>query len=132
MLDTNICIYLIKKNPKPYFDKMEILSRSHKISISSIVLSELQYGISKSNFKEKSQIALNLLLTQLEVLPYTEQCSTFYGEVRYNLSTKGIVIGSNDMLIAAHALCEKAILVSNNKNEFSRIPNLILEDWGYT
>ncbi len=129
MLDTNICIYLIKKNPLSYFEKLEQVQQKSDIAISSIVLAELQFGVSNSAYQEQSQNNLNILLSKLNVLPYTEKCAFYYGEIRADLKRKGCIIGGNDLLIASHALCENAILVTNNGSEFNRIEKLKVENW---
>jgi tRNA(fMet)-specific endonuclease VapC len=116
MLDTNICIYLMKRKSLALFKKLSTLEKHHEIVISSIVLAELQFGVANSQHKEQSQINLNTLLSKLDVLPYTEQCA-------FSL------IGANDLLIASHALAEKAILVTNNGKEFKRIQEIKIENW---
>lgn len=130
LLDTNICIYLMKRKPLSYFEKLEQLQQSNEIVTSSIVLAELQYGVANSQQKQQSQINLNSLLRKLIVLPYIEQYAYFYGEIRTDLRRRGCKIGNNDLLIASHALAEKAILVTNNVGEFSRIEGLNIDNWG--
>lgn len=129
MLDTNICIYILNKKPISYIKKLEKLEEKYTIAISSIVLAELQFGISNSKYKEQNQINVNSLISKLEIIDFTAQCASYYGEIRANLKRKGIIIGNNDLLIASHALCEKATLVTNNTSEFHRVDNLKLEDW---
>lgn len=129
MLDTNICIYLMKRTSLTLFKKLSSLEKQHKITISAIVLAELQFGVANSQHKEQSQINLNTLLSKLDVLPYSEQCAFHYGEIRTELKRKGSLIGANDLLIASHALAEKAILVTNNGKEFKRIKELTIENW---
>ena len=130
MLDTNICIYMINKKPVSYRKKLELLEQQkHIIAISSIVLAELQYGVANSIHKEQNQINLDNILSKLEVLDFSASCAFFYGEIRAELKKKGAIIGNNDLLIASHAVCEQAVLVTNNESEFSRIQNLKLENW---
>lgn len=129
MLDTNICIYILNKKPISYIKKLENLEKKYSIAISSIVLAELQFGVSNSKYKEQNQINVNNLISKLEIIDFTEQCALYYGEIRANLKRKGIIIGNNDLLIASHAICEKATLVTNNTSEFQRVDNLKLEDW---
>lgn len=130
MLDSNICIYLMKKKSLSLFEKLSSLDQErHEIGISSIVLSELQFGVANSQYREQSQINLNTLLSKLNVLPYTEQCAFYYGEIRAELKRRGSPIGANDLLIASHAIAEKAILVTNNDSEFKRINQLQIENW---
>lgn len=130
MLDTNICIYILNKKPEAYIKKLEKIDQgNHIIAISSIVLSELQYGVANSIHKEQNQINLDNLLSKLEVIDYSASCALFYGQIRSALKKDGVNIGGNDLLIASHAVCENAILVTNNESEFNRIKELKLENW---
>ena len=128
MLDTNICIYLIKNNPPHVRIHFECL-KPGDILLSSIVLAELMYGISKSQQKQGNLAALEMFLMPLEVLSFDARAAEKYGEIRVNLEQSGQIIGGNDLLIAAHALSLDATLVSNNLKEFSRVSGLHLENW---
>jgi len=128
MLDTNICIYIIKKKPAPVvarFKKMNIAD----IALSSVTLSELEYGVIKSSRPEQNREALTQFLSPFEMLPYDDLAAVHYGEIRAYLEQKGKLIGAMDMLIAAHARSRNLTLVSNNAREFSRIPALKTENW---
>ena len=129
MLDTNICIYILNKKPISYIKKLENLEKKYTIAISSIVLSELQFGVSNSKYKEQNQINVNSLISKLEIIDFTSQCALYYGEIRADLKRKGVIIGNNDLLIASHAVCEKATLVTNNTSEFKRVQELKFIDW---
>jgi len=130
MLDTNICCYILNKQPSSYYKKLEQLEQSAaSITISSIVLSELQFGVANSKFKEQNQTKLNLLMSKLEVLDYSAKCAFFYGNLRADLKKRGIIIGNNDLFIASHAIAEQATLITNNISEFKRVKELILENW---
>lgn len=131
MLDTNICIYVLNKKPVSYIKKLELLERKHTIAISAIVLAELQYGVANSKHKEQNQINVDNFLTKLEVIDFSAKCAFYYGELRAELKQKGIIIGNNDLLIASHAICEQATLITNNLSEFSRVNGLVAENWGY-
>lgn len=128
LLDTNTCIYIIKKKPVDIFEKFSKISLG-EIAISSITIAELEYGVSKSEYKEQNRIALFNFLLPLEILPFSQKAASFYGELRSKLEREGKVIGSMDMLIASHAVSENLILVTNNLKEFSRIQSLKLENW---
>ena len=128
MLDTNICIYLIKRTPPDVlkrFRRFEIA----QIGISSITLSELLYGVSKSSRPEQNRLALTQFLAPLEVLPYDDAAAQCYGELRTHLEKRGTPMGSLDMLIAAHALSIPCTLVTNNEKEFGRVPHLKINNW---
>ena len=128
MLDTNICIYLIKKKPIKVLKKLQTFDVTD-IVISSITLSELEYGIAKSDLREQNRDALNKFLTPLEIIPYDDKAAVHYGDIRTYLEKKGNVIGAMDMLIGAHARSIPVTLVTNNLREFKRIPELRVENW---
>jgi tRNA(fMet)-specific endonuclease VapC len=128
MLDTNICIYIIKKKPIKVLETLKKLEIGD-ICISSITLAELEYGVQKSQNREKNKIALAAFVAPLEILPFSDRAAIKYGEIRTALERKGQIIGAYDLLIAAHAISENLILVTNNVNEFGRIPELIIENW---
>lgn len=129
MLDTNICIYIINKKPLSFLPKLEKIDKSNTLAISSIVLAELQYGVSHSVHKLQNQINLDAFLTKVEILPYCEKAAFFYGEIRSLLQKQGQLIGGNDLLIASHAIAEEAILITNNSSEFKRVKDLKVEIW---
>ena len=128
LLDTNICIYLIKRKPPNVLARFKTLALSD-IGISSITVAELEYGVCKSQQQEKNRNALLQFLIPLEIVEFDQAAATLYGAVRSDLESRGLVIGAMDMLIAAHALSLGVTLVSNNAREFSRIANLFLENW---
>jgi tRNA(fMet)-specific endonuclease VapC len=128
MLDTNTCIYLIKRKPQTVVERFLRIEIS-QIGISSITLSELMYGVFKSSKPEQNQMALMQFMAPLEILPYGDDAAQYYGELRVHLEKQGTTIGSLDMLIAAHALSTACTLITNNEKEFTRIPNLEIENW---
>jgi tRNA(fMet)-specific endonuclease VapC len=128
MLDTNICIYIIKQKPAVVLERFK-QSDISDISISSITLSELFYGVSKSPKPEQNLMALTQFVAPLDILPFGGEAAQYYGELRAHLEKQGTPIGSLDMLIAAHALSIAGILVTNNEKEFKRVLNLNIENW---
>lgn len=128
MLDTNICIYIIKKKPAKIFQVFSSLSVGD-ICISSVTYAELQYGIFKSEHKEKNKIALINFLAPIDILPFSDKAAVSYGEIRADLENRGQVIGAYDLLIAAHSLSEGYTLVTNNVKEFSKINGINLLNW---
>ena len=128
MLDTNICIYLIKKKPQKILQKFNQFELS-QLGISSITFGELLYGVYKSSEITQNKLALAQFVAPLEIVPYNDEAADYYGKVRTFLEKQGTPIGSLDMLIAAHALSLGFILVTNNVKEFSRIPSLKIENW---
>lgn len=128
LLDTNICIYIIKQQPASVLKRfMEY--QVGDIGISSITLSELRYGVAKSAHYEKNARALDEFIIPLEVVSFDEQAAYVYGNIRASLEKAGTPIGSMDMLIAAHALSLELPLVTNNSREFARIRDLTILDW---
>lgn len=128
MLDTNICIYIIKKDPRKVLNKFTGFSPG-EICISSITMSELYYGANKSQHIHQNLLALENFLLPLEVLSFDDRAAMFYGEIRAYLEKNGTPIGPLDMLIAAHAVSLDLPLVTNNTKKFSKIRALSYEDW---
>ena len=128
MLDTNMCIYIIKRKSSQVIKRFK-RTKISLIGISSITLSELLYGVSKSSIPEKNQVALAQFIAPLVILPYGDEAAQYYGELRAYLEKQGTPIGSLDMLIAAHALSIACTIVTNNEKEFIRIPNLKIDNW---
>ncbi|MBI2336274.1 MAG: type II toxin-antitoxin system VapC family toxin [Deltaproteobacteria bacterium] len=128
MLDTNICIYLIKKKPPVVIGRLKKKKLS-EVCISSITFSELEYGVEKSERIDQNKIALAEFILPIDVMPYDELAATQYGRVRTYLEKKGQTLGALDMLIAAHALSVGVTLVTNNVREFARVPGLKIENW---
>lgn len=128
LLDTNICIYIIKKKPVEVLERFQSLPLGD-VGISTITLAELQYGIAKSTQPEKNQQALQQFLIPLEIVEFGYEASIVYGELRAHLEKTGQPIGALDMLIAAHAISLDITIVTNNEREFRRAPNLKVENW---
>ena len=128
LLDTNICVYLIKKNNPEVFKRFQIHDIG-TVGVSSITVAELQYGVDKSAFPDKNNKALQDFLDPLEILPFEYDACDPYGKIRAQLERAGKTIGPLDFLIAAHAISLNAILVTNNVKEFSRIEKLKIENW---
>lgn len=128
LLDTNICIYLIKKNPIQVVEHITSVS-IEDIAISSITLCELEYGIGKSHYPERNRQLLNEFLLPLFIHPFDVLAARVYGNIRVELEKSGKTIGSLDMMIGAHSLTLEHVLVTNNEKEFSRIKDLSIENW---
>ena len=128
LLDTNICIYLIKRKPRQVLEKFNAYSVG-EIGISSITVAELEYGVAKSRYPAENRQALMQFLAPLVIAAFDERAAIAYGEIRAALEAQGKPIGSLDTLIAAHALSLETTLVTNNVREFSRVPGLDLENW---
>lgn len=97
--------------------------------MSAITYGELCFGAEKSSKPKETREILHHLISLIPVLPLDESVSTHYGKVRQQLQTNGNLIGNNDLWIAAHALAAKLLLVTNNVDEFARVPGLKVENW---
>lgn len=127
-LDTNTCIYIIKRSPEYLYTRFKQLHVGD-VGISAITYCELQYGVTKSSQPEKNQTALNEFLGPLEILDFPSEAALIFGQIRNYLAQKGHLIGNYDLLIAAHSLHRGFTLVTNNVREFVRVPNLKIENW---
>ncbi len=128
LLDTNTCIYVIKRSPPQVYKRLRKL-RIGEVGISAITFCELQFGVTNSSKPEENQLALTEFLAPLEVLDFPSAAAITFGEIRSRLKRAGTPIGSYDLLIAAHALEQGLTLVTNNLKEFKRVPGLELENW---
>lgn len=128
MLDTNICIYIKNNKPPHVLEKLQSLN-ANQVCMSSVTYAELFYGAMKSQQPIKNIEHIIALKNAISILNFDESAAEKYGEIRADLEKQGLVIGSNDFLIAAHALSEQCVLVSNNLREFNRVKNLQTENW---
>ena len=129
LLDTNICIFLIK-NKNPYLKKKIFNCKKEELFLSSITIAELEYGVSKSQFREKNRHALLDFCSDFtNIIDFTTEDTEAYGMIRAYLENKGVPIGPFDTQIAAQGLARNLTVVTNNIREFSRIPGLKVEDW---
>ena len=128
MLDTNICIYVIKHKPETVFQKLQN-TNPEDVCISSVTYAELVHGVEKSAAVEKNRLALSMLLANMEILDFDVDAADCYGKIRAVLEKKGTPIGPLDMMIAAHAQSLGYTVVTNNVKEFSRVSALKIENW---
>jgi tRNA(fMet)-specific endonuclease VapC len=128
VLDTNTCIYIINHNPPNARARFEAVALS-EIAISSITLFELDAGARKGAKAKANLVRLERFAAAINVLAFDASAARKAGELRQRLRELGTPIGDMDTLIAAHALAVGATVVTNNTQEFSRVPGLVLEDW---
>jgi tRNA(fMet)-specific endonuclease VapC len=128
LLDTDICIFLIRKKPQSLISKLQGLPFG-AVGISTITLAELQVGVNKSSNPSKNAKALIYFLLALDIVDFDYNAAVEYGHIRTYLENKGIPIGPMDTLIAAHAKCLNITLVTNNTKEFARVKGLNIENW---
>ena len=128
LIDTNICIYIINKRPVEVIKKFKQFEPG-EIGISVITVSELRYGVAKSAYQNKNEERLEEFLAPLEILTYNLMAAKVYGDIRFQLEKRGQSIGPLDLLIAAQALSQDLVLITNNEKEFKRIKKLQIENW---
>lgn len=128
LFDTNVCIRLLNNTSAPLVTRLKSVDPS-EIVLCSVVLTELTFGAYRS-----ARVAENLRLLQNFAAPYRslafdDSCVDSYGRIRSDLQRAGMLIGPNDLLIAAIAVAHGLTLVTNNTDEFARVVGLSLEDW---
>ncbi len=128
LLDTNICIYIIRKKPAGVIKRVQS-KQPGQIAISTITLAELEYGIARSQYPDRNRVALLEFLFPFAILDFDQEACRFYGQIRVSLESKGKPIGPMDLLLAAQAEAHGLILVTNNEREFKRIDGLRVENW---
>ena len=128
LLDTNICIYLIK-NSYPFMTEKVFSYEPSDIAISSVTVFELEYGAAKSKWGEETKRKLAVFLSPFTILPFSTEDAIAAGQVRAQLEKSGRPIGPYDTLIAAQGISRGLTVVTHNTNEFIRVPGIKLEDW---
>lgn len=127
MLDTNICIYVIKNYPPDLRERFN--HAAEQLCISSVTLGELHYGAEKSARRQQNLQAIEQFVARLEVLPFTAKAAAHYGQIRAELERAGAPCGPHDLQIGGHARSEGLVVVTNNLREFSRMSGLRVENW---
>ena len=128
LLDSNICVYIINGRPRKVVQKIKEYNPP-EIKLSSISIAELEYGVSKSENREKNRQALINFASAFDIVDFNDDDAEIYGMIRADLEKKGQVIGPYDMQIAAQAISRNMVLVTNNVKEFCRVINLKIENW---
>jgi tRNA(fMet)-specific endonuclease VapC len=127
MLDTNICIYVIKNRPpalRAHFNRV-----AEQLCMSSITLGELIYGAEKSMRQAENLAVVEQFAARLEALPFAEKAAAHYGQIRAQLERAGRPAGAYDIMIGGHARSEGLVLVTNNVREFEYMEGLRLANW---
>lgn len=128
LLDTNMCIYLIRQTPRAALERFEDFEVG-EVGVSVVTACELYYGAEKSSRPEQNNRALEQFLLPLEILEFDAEAAHSYGRIRASLEKNDTPVGPLDTLIAAHALSCGVTLVTNNTREFARVERLQVEDW---
>lgn len=127
MLDTNICIHVLKHHPTAARDAFN--RHSQHLCMSSVVLAELLYGAEKSSHPDDNRDVVERFAARLDIVSFDDRAAAHYGRLRADLERVGQPIGPYDLMIAAHARSLGLTLVTNNQREFQRVPGLLLENW---
>jgi tRNA(fMet)-specific endonuclease VapC len=128
MLDTDVCVELLRGRAGRVFDRLRRCALD-EVGISSITLAELQYGVARSARPARHALLVAQFCAPLAILPFDHEAAETYGSVRAALERAGSPIGPLDTLIAAHALAQHVILITNNQREFRRVDGLQIENW---
>ncbi len=128
MLDTDICSYIIRERPLQVLEHFKRVEMDH-LCISVVTYAELLYGVEHSSSKKVNRSIIDDFILHLSIIPWNEEAAEHYGNIRAYLQAKGRVIGSMDMMIAAHARSQKMTLVTNNDKHFQRVQKLTVENW---
>jgi len=128
LLDTNICIYIAKYNPPSVRERFAQYS-ANELAMSVITLGELRFGAEKSHAKEQAMAVIDELASLMNIEELGEEVTEHYGDIRAKLQKSGLIIGNNNLWLAAHARSRNWVLVTNNEKEFVRVEGLSVENW---
>ena len=128
LLDTNICIFAIKNKSVRLLNRLKEKTKVG-LYVSAVTVAELEYGCANSQKVDKNRLAMLKFLSVLNILPFGDSDAVKYGQLRADLKRRGELIGPIDMLLAAQALANELIFVTNNTDEFKRVAGLKIEDW---
>ena len=128
MLDTNILIYAIKHPLSSMVDRIVDLAVQGKLCISAVTYGELEVGILKSAWQEKSRKAVEAILSGIPTLAYDQLAACWYAKLKTKLEREGTPVGDPDLMIGGHAAAAGCILVTNNVKHFERM-GIAFEDW---
>ncbi len=128
MLDTDICAFILRRSSPTLLKRIEAVPLQEQ-SVSMITLAELLYGVQVSSSKKANRTAVDVLMRHLAVMEWSRDAAEHYAEIRADLKKRGQLIGSNDLLIAAHARSIGAVMVTNNVKDFRRVKGLKIENW---
>lgn len=128
MLDTDTCAFILRRTPEALLRRIQETPLRQQV-ISVVTYAELLYGVQQSSRKKVNQTAVDALVRHLTVLDWPQEAASHYARMRSDLKKKGAMIGSNDLLIAAHARAIGATLITNNEKDFRRVTELSVENW---
>lgn len=129
LLDSNACIQVMRKGTASPVTHRIAAAPLGSVALCSVVVGELRFGALRSNNPPATMSKVEAFCASFHSLPYDDTAAAEYADIRAHLTARGLLIGDNDLLIAAIARANGLILVTNNTAEFSRVPGLKLEDW---
>jgi len=134
MLDTNICSYIMRERPESVLTELQArVMHRDKIVISAITYAELRFGAIGKKSSPRHNILVDEFMARIDaVLAWDLDAVDATAKIKKSLNDKGTPIGTNDTMIAGHAVSEGCVLVTNNRKEFERVPGLGIEDWTMT
>ncbi len=128
LLDTNICIYAMNNKYPSIAEKLAFIPKND-IYIPTVVVCELVYGAEKSKWGVKNRLKMERFLAPFNIIPFTREDAVTCGQIRAYLAKNGIPIGMYDVMIAAQGITRNMTVVTHNTNEFSRVPDIKIQDW---
>ena len=128
MLDTDTCAFILRRSSQALLDRIQAVPLERQV-MSMVTLAELLYGAQLSSRKKDNKAAVDALTRHLALIDWTRDAAEHYADIRTDLKKKGQLIGSNDLMIAAHARSLGAIVVTNNVKDFRRVKGLKHENW---
>jgi tRNA(fMet)-specific endonuclease VapC len=126
MLDTDVSSYIIKRRPQSLLGRFE--RHAEELCVSVITAAELRFGAAKVGRPALTDL-VEAFLERLSILDWTDAVTHHYARLRAALEQAGTPIGNMDLLIAAHAMAEGSVILTNNTKHFSRVPGLKVEVW---
>lgn len=126
-LDTNICSYILRRHPASMIERFATLDRT-QVWLSAVVAAELRFGAVKLA-SPRFSAAVEAWLAGFDVRPWPVEAAHDYARIRAALERAGQPVGAMDLMIAAHALAEDSVVITNNAREFHRVPGLAVEEW---
>ena len=131
MLDTNICSFIMRERPVSVLERLqEVAESQNQIVVSVITYYEMLLGTVDRNASPRHARLVEAFVARLStVLPWDAAAAERATRIKQGLAAKGTPIGSNDIMIAGHALAAECVLVTNNTREFARVVGLKMEDW---
>ncbi|MGC1197902.1 MAG: type II toxin-antitoxin system VapC family toxin [Geitlerinemataceae cyanobacterium] len=128
LLDTNICIYIMKQRPESVLQRFRVMNQND-LGLSIVTVAELEYGVAKSQNPPLNRSRLDNFRRPFQVVGLSDEDVRVFGDIRADLEQRGTPIGAYDLLIAAQAKSRDLVLVTNNMREFERVSGLRLENW---